>query len=166
MQLSQWLSYCKELNIFLIIESVNLSSVSFISISPSDDVYRRKKSEREYQQKIEDGLIVLTKPVAKWSTEPVATIMEVEHLRCDRDTNTGVCIAMDLRQTFLDGSKDCYWMKTCLFMYSLWYWAWMKHFSEPNVTMWYLSNKGYITQWRHRSVVLIILYCFYSDKWI
>ncbi|XP_064812654.1 small integral membrane protein 4 [Oncorhynchus masou masou] len=29
------------------------------------DVYRRKKSEREYQQKIEDGLIVLTKPVAK-----------------------------------------------------------------------------------------------------
>ncbi|KAK6303787.1 small integral membrane protein 4 [Coregonus clupeaformis] len=29
------------------------------------DVYRRKKSEREYQQKIDDGLIVLTEPVAK-----------------------------------------------------------------------------------------------------
>lgn len=29
------------------------------------DVYRRKQSEREYQQKIADGLIVLNEPAAK-----------------------------------------------------------------------------------------------------
>ncbi|XP_076598069.1 ubiquinol-cytochrome c reductase complex assembly factor 5 [Chaetodon auriga] len=29
------------------------------------DVYRRKKSEREYQQKIADGLIVHSEPAAK-----------------------------------------------------------------------------------------------------
>ncbi|XP_023154475.2 small integral membrane protein 4 [Amphiprion ocellaris] len=29
------------------------------------DVYRRKKSEREHQQKIADGLIVLKEPAAK-----------------------------------------------------------------------------------------------------
>lgn len=29
------------------------------------DVYRRKKSEREYQQKIADGLIVQSEPAAK-----------------------------------------------------------------------------------------------------
>ncbi|XP_028264747.1 ubiquinol-cytochrome c reductase complex assembly factor 5 [Parambassis ranga] len=29
------------------------------------DVYRRKRSEREYQQKIADGLIVLNQPAAK-----------------------------------------------------------------------------------------------------
>ncbi|XP_070695592.1 ubiquinol-cytochrome c reductase complex assembly factor 5 [Pempheris klunzingeri] len=29
------------------------------------DVYRRKKSEREYQQKIADGLIVVNEPAAK-----------------------------------------------------------------------------------------------------
>ncbi|KAM6924618.1 ubiquinol-cytochrome c reductase complex assembly factor 5 [Xenentodon cancila] len=29
------------------------------------DVYRRKRSEREYQQKIADGLIVLDQPSAK-----------------------------------------------------------------------------------------------------
>lgn len=29
------------------------------------DVYRRKRSEREYQQKIADGLIVLNEPAAK-----------------------------------------------------------------------------------------------------
>lgn len=30
-----------------------------------DDVYRRKRSEREYQQKVADGLIVLNEPAAK-----------------------------------------------------------------------------------------------------
>lgn len=30
------------------------------------DVYRRKQSERDYQQKIADGLIVLNQPAAKW----------------------------------------------------------------------------------------------------
>jgi len=29
------------------------------------DVYRRKRSEREYQQKIADGLIVVNEPAAK-----------------------------------------------------------------------------------------------------
>ncbi|XP_071374559.1 ubiquinol-cytochrome c reductase complex assembly factor 5 [Centroberyx affinis] len=29
------------------------------------DVYRRKQSEREYQQKITDGLVVLDEPAAK-----------------------------------------------------------------------------------------------------
>uniref|UniRef100_UPI0037E824D1 ubiquinol-cytochrome c reductase complex assembly factor 5 n=1 Tax=Semicossyphus pulcher TaxID=241346 RepID=UPI0037E824D1 len=29
------------------------------------DVYRRKQSEREYQQKIADGLVVLNEPAAK-----------------------------------------------------------------------------------------------------
>ncbi|XP_053173540.1 small integral membrane protein 4 [Scomber japonicus] len=29
------------------------------------DVYRRKRSEREYQQKLADGLIVLNEPAAK-----------------------------------------------------------------------------------------------------
>ncbi|XP_076023223.1 ubiquinol-cytochrome c reductase complex assembly factor 5 [Genypterus blacodes] len=29
------------------------------------DVYRRKQSEREYQSKVADGLIVLTEPAAK-----------------------------------------------------------------------------------------------------
>lgn len=30
-----------------------------------DDVYRRKRSERDYQQKIADGLIVPNEPAAK-----------------------------------------------------------------------------------------------------
>jgi len=32
---------------------------------PTDDVYRRKQSEREYQNKIDEGLIVLTESEAK-----------------------------------------------------------------------------------------------------
>lgn len=46
-----------------------LLTTSFISnFFLPDDVYRRKQSEREYQQKITDGLIVPNEPAAKWTT--------------------------------------------------------------------------------------------------
>lgn len=46
---------------------IKLSQFSLLIVFSAfpDDVYRRKKSEREYQQKITDGLVVPTEPAGK-----------------------------------------------------------------------------------------------------
>lgn len=50
----------------------------FFSFVLADDVYRRKRSEREYEQKIADGLIVLQEPSAKWTTASVNEDLDLE----------------------------------------------------------------------------------------
>lgn len=46
------------------VKGISLQRLNFVLFFP-DDVYRRKRSEREYQQKIADGLIALNEPAAK-----------------------------------------------------------------------------------------------------
>lgn len=43
----------------------NVSLYFLYSVFFPDDVYRRKQSERDYEKKIADGLIVLNEPTPK-----------------------------------------------------------------------------------------------------
>lgn len=74
------------------------------------DVYRRKQSERAYQQKTEEGLIMLTDSQAKWQhhnismkrLKPVHWTLEYVGHQLE-----GSC-DMDCRQEHRWGAKDCH----------------------------------------------------------
>lgn len=76
------------------------------------DVYRRKQSEREYQQKIADGLIVLNQSPAKWKMMIGLNEDLTRHLKTLWDTHAIMNAAKETSEKLM-----VQWLPTCRFYY-------------------------------------------------
>lgn len=85
---------------------------SFESVFFPDDVYRRKQSEREYQQKIADGLIVLNQSPAKWKMMIGLNKDLTRHLKTVWDTHAIMNAAKETSEKLM-----VQWLPTCRFYY-------------------------------------------------